>query len=223
MRAAISMAAAMIVAGGASANTVTFQGGVYVGGDAPYGTYVEDGVTVTPDEESREVNGHLDDGGTGEARHYSLTMERPFSAVSFDIRPFDFDPRLCSDTDWTCVPAPYENVLVEGYLDGERVAMDTFNMYDVSPPFAFSTYTFGAAFNEIDALFIGFTPIPYDAPSGYTFQCGYPCSHYTVTNITLTPIPLPASGVLLAGAVAAVGVARRRRAYLRGSGGGHHG
>lgn len=193
MRMTMSAAAvAMLAAGAAGAATVTFDALPDEG--AQLTSWSEDGVLVTADGALATYDAagaaHLDDFGTGFASSLTFSTGGLFAATSFDILP-----------DGTFYDAPFANVAVTGYVGGSVVASDAFDMFAVN-----GTYTFSGAFSGIDTLVIGFA----DAPPGLVCDDA-PCTHYSIDSVTLAPVPLPASGALLAFGVVGLAAACRRK------------
>jgi hypothetical protein len=112
---------------------------------------------------------------------------------------------------------------VTGMKNGQTIANTQVD------PTGLAALTFGSAFAGIDMLTIALAmpyPVPYDmfdlASDGYVYGCqnGPPCYVVTLDNFTFTPgdvqpapVPLPATGVALIGALGAMGAFRllRRR------------
>lgn len=155
---------------------------------------VENGITATAGAPFEQITGrpHLDDEYQGSASSLTFTMRKQFDAVSFDLNPLGFSEFLPTDR--------YLNVLVQGRADGFLVAQTFFNMG--AEPIVFE---FGSAFTNLDSLFIGFAEIPDNFP-----DCNAQCSHYEVDNVTLAPVPIPASLPLLAIGLGLLGFLRRK-------------
>lgn len=203
---ALALAATTSAAGAA---TMTFTG---VGDDPDQTVWVEN--RIEADANGRQIGdfarpdaAHMDDSGSSYARFIEFSMYRPFHAKSFDIFPVGWD--VIYEKDGELVRYDFDNVEITGYRNGEVVTQDRFNMLNVG-----STYTFGSAFRSLDLLRIGFTPLfelPRDILVGS--QCS-PCTHFDIDNVTLAPVPLPATLGLLGFGAAALGslrLTRRRR------------
>lgn len=206
-----AVAAAMLAASAAGAATVTFD-------DLPdegeqLESFSEDGVLVTASGGALAFFGlpgraHLDDGGTGFASSLSFSTGGKFSAVALEIAPSSNAYKVCADPDGIedCSPLSFANVAVTGFADGSTIASDAFDMSAVS-----GVFTFGAAFAGLDRLVIGFSPPP-SAPAGrFVFCFDSPCTHFDLDSVTLAPVPLPASGALLAFALAGLAARVRRK------------
>jgi hypothetical protein len=156
---------------------------------------------------------HFDDGGSSAPSKVSFTMASHFNAVSFLLDPVNFALNLCSSTLSSCTSPTYANVLVQGYRDGALVSNLLFDMGASPDPY---TVALGNLFNNLSALVIG---IPYPnlalfepLPAGSGIVPCAPCSHFNIDNVTLAPVPLPASLPLAASGLAILGfLARRRR------------
>lgn len=199
-------------AGAASAATVTFTGLPDEGGQLT--TWNEDGILTTAQggalAAEQPGSAHLDDGGTGFASALTFSTGGLFAATSFDILPSSNEYELCQDLgegELDCDPYGFANVQVTGYADGALVASDAFDMFAAN-----GSYVFDDAFADLDLLVIGFAPLPTDLPSGSFLSCDdSPCTHYSVDNVILAPVPLPASGALLAFGVVVLAAGYRRK------------
>src|SRR5262245_7537526 len=109
-----------LCSGAASAATMTFTG-------LPRGeqtnTWTEGGITAKTGwgaigSHSRPGMAHIDDGGSGFAFAIGFTMDSLFNAVSFDIHALTSS--YCSD--WDTCGVPFDNVVVEGWRGGTKVA-----------------------------------------------------------------------------------------------------
>lgn len=199
-------AAAMLAAGAAGAATLTFDALPDEGSQLT--SWTEDGVLVTAQGGTLAAltpgSAHLDDSGTGLAQSLSFSTGSLFAATSFDILPSSNEYELCTDLgegEVDCSPSSFANVSVTGYANGLEVASDAFDMYAVN-----GTYVFSDAFRDLDLLVIGFA----DAPSNLVCDDS-PCTHYSVDSVTLAPVPLPASGAMLALGIVGLGATYRRR------------
>lgn len=193
----------------ASAATMTFD---YIDRDAYLDFYEEDGITAVGDGAFGEyaVNvQHMDDMGTAAPSEIRFSMRRTFDALGFDLLPVAFDYTLCNmDTD-ECTKPTWQNVRIEGYRAETMVASLSLDMSLLDT----ARITFGPQFRRIDTLLIGFNIPPlWDELGEPMFaDCGYPCSHFEIDNVTLAPVPLPAAGGLAALGVGLLGVLARRR------------
>ncbi|WP_299642892.1 VPLPA-CTERM sorting domain-containing protein [uncultured Ruegeria sp.] len=96
-------------------------------------------------------------------------------------------------------PAAFPTLTFSGLRNGAVVASQTF------APMALSTVGLNGAFSAIDALQITFnSPAPiwgiYPTTPN-TAWCSQWCGEFHVDNLVVAPVPLPASGLLLIGAV----------------------
>lgn len=173
----------------ASANVMTF---INITGDSSFDNivYIEDGITATGNRaiarHGIELAAHMDDQATPFPSIITFTMDTPFDAVKFDFngstRHRDcsgIEADLCMDQPYI----PYNNMVVQGLRDGIVVAADNFwTGYE-------DTYAFDSAFTNLDELlFLNLSP------SNPSFECMIDfCSHIDIDNITLSPVPLPAS------------------------------
>ncbi|WP_170343684.1 VPLPA-CTERM sorting domain-containing protein [Ruegeria atlantica] len=96
-------------------------------------------------------------------------------------------------------PSTFPTLTFSGLLNGSVVASQTFG------PMALTTLSFSSAFTAIDALLV-----TYNSPSPLRSQlittpntawCIDYCGEMWVDNLVVAPVPLPASGLLLIGAV----------------------
>ncbi|WP_136637770.1 hypothetical protein [Pseudooceanicola onchidii] len=146
---------------------------------------------------------HVDDSGSDLTDRIVFTMSGRFSAVSFDILPLSSDYYVMTDT-YDFVSGTYDNVFVEGWRAGARVAYDRFSMGTVT-----WTYSFGATFTDLDSLIIGGRTADLSDPG----ECwGAPCAHFDIDNITLQmpSVPLPAGLPLLLMSLGGLMTLRRR-------------
>lgn len=171
-------------------------------------TYIEKGVVAGPINgyltlDFEESNLHFDIDGHANQNVSFFTGSR-FTLDSFDVKPQDFD---CSREHCRA----YRNVVVTGYRSGAQVAQDRFSMR--KQPLIPWTYTARPKFKNIDMLAIS-TYAP-DLPEYQDSEV-----QFWVDNLTLAPrvtgdrapapVPVPASGALLAGAMLSALAARRR-------------
>lgn len=241
MMKAIVLATAMAVgADGACAATMTFTGTPENASYEPGydGSWFEDGILAMAGSDEIAFHGipdsaHMDDRGAPFPSQIMFTMlGRVFDAVSLDMAGSWSKAEICTDTfaygdplldpdfvGTTCEPYAFANVLVSGYRQGVEIASLAFDMFNAKPTFAFSK-----DFRGIDALSVSFASLdtidptdfddldsPGDSTRSY-FTCDdAPCTHFNIDNVTLAPVPLPATVGLLGMALAGLWVARRRR------------
>lgn len=199
----------------ASAATMTFNNlWDYANNDYYSGsTYTEDGITVTGNNELgywSSTSLHMDDFYYPSSSLATFTMGSRFSAVGFDLSADGFDYFVC-DAAHNCTNPTYQNVLVQGYRNGSVVASLLFDMGAALQTFP---VMLGGAFNNLSALSIEvFVPdnlFTNHPPGGYA-DCNSPCSHFTVDNVTLAPVPLPAALPLAAMGFGLLAMTARRR------------
>jgi hypothetical protein len=178
-------------------------------------TYSEDGILASGNGDLGLYAAsalHFDDGGTSAPSKVSFTMASHFNAVSFLLDPVNFDFRICTSSFSSCTAPTYINVLVQGFRDGALVSNLMFNMGSSPDPY---TIALGSVFSDLSALVIGILP-PVLAdfqplPAGSRFEPCAPCSHFNIDNVTLAPVPLPASLPLAATGLAILAFLARRR------------
>lgn len=191
----------------AEANTVTFDNLPSYFDVLSSGTtgspYVENGVTVT----STQATGvlawdtapglaHIDDSGTDFTSGLMFTMGSAFDAVSFTLTSLGYD--------FWDIPDPLsDNIFVTGLVGGATVATASFTLSDIY--LDVQTFLLGSAFTGLDALLI---ELNYPVNSA---ACGAPCGHFDLDEVVLAPVPLPASALLLGGALLGFGFFRRRQ------------
>jgi hypothetical protein len=216
-----AMALVFMQAGLAPAATMTFDNlGSAVSDNFLTKTYKEDGITGTGngflfDSLLRSADSlYMADGGYGGPTRMIFTMTSAFNAISFDLTPSIFSFFVTNTQSGKSKLSSFVNVRVEGFdADGLR-AVTSFNMGTVQTA---TTYLLGAAFANLTSLVIGFEPIPgFGVPVAVgpnkVGQCtDVPCSRYRIDNVTLAPVPLPASVLLMLSALAGLGFAARRR------------
>lgn len=202
MIAGVALSAFTFVASEGRAATMGFD-------DLPFFTldpvYVENGVTA------RALNGdlgsfgsggaHLDDSGSSLTSAIDFTMSRLFAPISFDL--FALRTAYCADDNDVTCDSPYDNVLVQGFLNGAETFSDTFF---AGAPGVLSTYDFASA-APIDTLRIS-AVLPDPARFG-GFCIDAPCGHFEIDDVTLAPVPVPPALPLLMAAVALIAGVRR--------------
>jgi len=185
---------------GANAAVMTFDD-LRVG-DGISHTYEENGILAVGNGDIGSYargNLHLDDFGTAASSYVDFSMDSSFDAVGFDLDPFDFEYYLCSPDVRPCTLATYDNVLMQGFVEGNLVASFLFNMGIGTDPFP---VLFDDSFKNLTSLRIGVASPP-TTPAGYTSFCSAPCSHFSIDNlvlspVALSPVPVPA-GMSLGG------------------------
>lgn len=194
------LAAALSLAVPARAATITFDALPDEG--AQLTSYTENGITATAGSGSlawftAPGAAHVDDSGTGFTSDITFTTGGVFDAVSFTLTSLGYS--------MLNAPAPVaDNILVTGYAGGNLVAGANYTLSSVVG--TVQNILLGPAFASIDALTIRLL-----YPRRVT-SCGAPCGDFDLNDVTLAPVPLPASGLLLgAAALALTGGAFRRR------------
>ncbi len=200
-----TMLFALVLSSNSRAVTMTFDNLPDMGARAT--TYNENGITATP------VNGdlaffikpgvaHVDDFATSFTASIDFTMDGLFVPVSFDIISYGFN----SST-------PFNNVSVEGFLDGVVIAS---NEFSTSPVFeTTNTFNLLSSFSEIDTLRISTLTLVDEE------ECNFaqPCVHFDIDNVNLmsvatvdiAPVPLPAGFLLMGSALAGLGLFRYKK------------
>ena len=203
LRAAMLSAGFVVVAGTASATTVSFDDLTQDLVDEPY---VENGVTVRATVPGAALGGgggsvHLDD-----AYAYTSGVICTASSV-FDVLRFSFTSLGFSFYDEA--PTVTGNIIIRGFLNGTQIVRDHITM---SPIYGtVQNIVLDEAFTGLDAFSI---EILYPVTEA---SCDAPCGHINLdevvfSDIPVAPVPLPASGLLLgAGALGLAAFARRRK------------
>ena len=197
------------MAGAASATTMTFDnlGDNSSGGfDVPY---IENGITAAAIDSWGGILGgygtagavHLDDSGTGYTSGVMFTTGSVFDVLGFSFTSLGFNF-------WDEAPNVMGNIFIQGFLNGQKVVQEHITM---SPVFGtVQDIVLGAAFAGLDAFSI---EILY--PNTEAF-CDAPCGHLDLDSVTFggiapSPVPLPASGLLLGAAALGLAGMRRRK------------
>ena len=201
----LAMFLVVLLAAPASAAVMTFK-------DLPFQSlspteYRENGITMTGDSDLGHFGflgtAHLDDSGSSFSQFLTFTTGSRFSAIQFDIFPLGTD--FCADGGSGACNDPYDNVSVQGFRNGALVAEDVF--FGGETP---STYLFGADYTNLDQLVIG-ALLPSAALGGFCIDA--PCGHFSIDNVELSAVPLPAALPLFSAALGLIGFLgwRRRR------------
>jgi hypothetical protein len=210
-RAVVSLVAACIAgvcaAQPTQANVVTFTGTPFQGFNLE--TWVEDGIIAEAEAYSFGNHGIPDtallvDSGAQFPASVSFTMAQAFQPVSFDLIP----GLVANCTDFAGLPVPgcnpaYPNLSVQGYLDGALMASLMIWMGTTT-----RTLLLDGIFPLVDQLVIaGLRPEIF----GIASCTQAPCTTFSIDNVTLQPVPLPATLPLFATALGALGLAGWRR------------
>ncbi len=199
-----SMLFTLVLSSNSHAVTMTFDNlQVYPPG---LPTYKENGITATGLLAVFTVPGaaHVDDFATPFLSTINFSMDELFVPVSFDVISLGFNSLT-----------PFNNVRVEGVLDGVVIASNEFS----TSPDSGTTSTFNllSSFSEIDTLRISTISL------GFSEECTFatPCVHFDIDNVNLTPamavdiapVPLPAGFLLMGSALAGLGLYRHKKNY----------
>ena len=200
------------VAAPVSAATMTFDN---VNLDYMAQTYSEDGIFASGNGNlglyARSML-HFDDGGTSAPSTVTFSMGILFNAVSFLLDPWNFD-FLVRFEDGSYLQPTYMNVLVQGYRGAALVSDLKFDMGSSPDPYKVKL---GSTFSNLSSLVISILDpnfAEYRAMPGvrYAGFCA-PCSHFSIDNLKLAPVPLPAGLPLAASGLALLAFIARRRA-----------
>ncbi len=179
-------------------------------------SYIENGITMVADRplDPTYIGGtlHMDDGGTSASRSVNFSMPKRFRALSFQVPWSSFNSVSCNDETWECEEVTTSNLLIEGFRGGKSVISQWVNANDVAP----NSFLFSRAFTGLTSLRFSLQWPQFPSRPGYTIFCAdNPCSHFNLDNVTLAPVPVPASLPLVGSAFATLGFfglrARKRR------------
>lgn len=194
----------MAATGPVTAATMTFDNLPDEG--AMLSTYSENGITATAlDGVLANLSGpgslHVDDAGTAMASALRFMTGGLFDAQSFTLTSFGytFQGKRARLTD---------NIFVSGFLGGALVGSASYILSDDIGDV--QQILLGAAFAGIDRLEIA---LHYPTIRGV---CDAPCGHFDLEEVTLAgvapaPVPLPATGGILAFVLGGVGLLSLRR------------
>ncbi|MDG4647585.1 VPLPA-CTERM sorting domain-containing protein [Roseibacterium sp. SDUM158017] len=200
------------LAGPASAALITFD--TVLGGN-PHGTYVEDGFAFTPNSGTNSVKCYSGQ-CLQELQQGEITTMTRVDGLDFTLESFFFD--LSGNTQ-----NADNSVKIEGFLDGSSTSVFEFmvgGQYGagltygsqvtirdeagnvVTDPLAFSTGDGDGYFAFFDPAIGPFTRLVFSSDAeGQT----------RIDNINASPVPLPAAGWMLFGALGGLAALRRRR------------
>jgi len=193
----------------AFANVMTFVG--LTGNSISTAPYSEDGILAEVDGygglayHGHSGTAHMDDYGTTPfTDSIAFSMEGRFDAVSFDYIPGSWGYYHVFE-DGSIEGAKYLNAELVGERNGSTVATTLFQMNDVD-----TTYHFGSAFENLDSLTISLlSPLLGDDGEGGEYGSMAPASHWSIDNVTLSAVPLPAALPLFGAALVGLGLLRR--------------
>ncbi|MEI4485574.1 hypothetical protein V8J36_05185 [Frigidibacter sp. MR17.14] len=204
----------------ALALTLEFTGLPDLGGSSYMaGEWEEAGFVVQGGAESFSIPDalHLDDSGTGYASQVSVShLGRLFDLVAMDLTYLRQALYFTDPEDWDvqAMPLSYENVLIEGFLGGAKVAELMLSTDSSSGTITWKRVAMGSAFVGIDGFTIS-ALFPVGLPEGA--ECyDVPCGHFWVDNIEIAPVPVSLPAVSLATGLAVLWT-RRRRTVARSS------
>ena len=174
---------------------------------------------------------HLDDGGSSYsssvwfqiASYVDKDISRLFTPLSVAVRSLGTafgscgaEPYsgYCLDTISSFNPAPFDNVLLQVFVNGRVVAQQTSSSF--GDLYEIINVDFTSDFTDIQWLKITQTrPTAADMAANPFSQCqDSPCAHFDVAGLTVdspAPIPLPAGLPLLTMGLASLMLARKRR------------
>lgn len=213
MKTSLLIAACALLAGPAGAVTLTFDT-VQQGGLPGPVSISEQGVTITADRYSDGVvyfrtpgTIHVDDSGTSFTSNLEFRTGGIFSALWFEAIGLGQSAVVDDGIDW--VPVAYDNIRVQGFLDGVRVG-ETF--FSTGLTINKTTYALGQDFAGIDLLRIPAIGASGQMAGGLPIQCfDAPCGHFDLDSLSLAPVPLPAALPLSAAGIGMLAMLRRRR------------
>lgn len=216
--------ALIMLAPAAVANRVTFSDLDYT-----FGTYTEDGVSISGGDGDLYTfvypeAVHLDSSYTPAASFLEVSMPSGlFRANAMDVLSFppiydiefQFRHRTTGEMKFEYFPLlPYANLFVTGFRSNVPVVQDTFWMDDVSH------YQFSEAFDRLDRLIVGVMEPNFRSLANTFFRSyitnGYelasasctlePCTHVSLDNIDVSPVPLPGSLLLMGSLLVLLGI-----------------
>ncbi|MCB1332372.1 MAG: PEP-CTERM sorting domain-containing protein [Roseivivax sp.] len=206
----------MLVAATSAAEAAVMTFG-NVGPDPFLTSYTEDGITATApvnqDLYLISPHLHLDNGGSPHADRATFSMAGAFDAVSFLLEPNGFAYEMCDTNQCNSFSYPsFPNVLVQGYRGASLVASLLFDMGKGTTPY---TVSLGTPFANLSSLTIG---VVYPAPNPLGQCVDSPCSHFSVDDVTLAPVPVPATAGLAGLGLVLLGAAgwRRKKTHAEG-------
>lgn len=156
---------------------------------------------------------HLDDSGTSFRDAVTISNATLFDALTVDVQGLDWQFLTDVTPSGGVLPVGYDNVLIGGYRGGTLIASLGVSTLPLVAGQAWATIVLGPAFRNLDTLRITqVLPGAADLAGTPGAQCfDAPCAHLNIDNVTLqvAAVPLPAAGVLFAGALAGLVAVRR--------------
>lgn len=192
----VLMGAVMSVAAGLSANAATLTFDTASG--VPFSTHTEAGFNVSDGgqyivADAGSMHFDISGGPYSLSRTIAANSGSAFSVMSLDIGS------IWPNISGGLLGAPMANIAFTGYLGGSAVAYAW-----GSSEIGNNTFSFGSAFGNIDSFSIaGFISGNVDYNLGIDV-------HFTIDNISIAMVPLPATALLLIASLGGLGFARRR-------------
>jgi hypothetical protein len=171
--------------------------------------YAEDGIRATARNGalgsfSTRGSFHMDDSGSAYPSSVVFALEtgRRFDPLGLELLPIgnflvpNLEVLASEVCDWPFC-TPYDNLLLEGFRDGEPVASQALYMGTEN-----RRLDFAPAFSALDELRV---TARRPEPLGLPGVCpDAPCAHFDLDDLELAPVPLPAAAWFLLTALAAL-------------------
>lgn len=175
-------------------------------------TYSENGITATSLQPGGILapftNGfapgtlHIDDAGTSHTNGAGFTLDSGslFDSAVFSLTSLGYDAYYAS----TLGGALPWNISISGYYMGTEIAMQKHQLSDIAGTLQNILFSApGALFDRVS--------IQLNYPVGTIAACA-PCGHFDINDVTISPVPLPAAGLVLTSGLALMaGFGWRRR------------